>query len=420
MSAHSGVRLLTLAVLLLVSPAAVIAQSVVGVLGIASEVAPIERRLQDSREVAVRGYVFRAGTLHGHHVVVGRSGIGKVNAAIVATLLIREFNPSAILFSGTAGAIDPDLHLGDVVIGVTVAQHDAGVHTPEGIQRRGIRNALTGDLDPLLVPAPEGLLAVARRSANGLPLPPVRTPDGQGRTPRIVEGVIVTGDVFLSDVVLRGVLRKTLGATAVEMEGAAVVQVCRQFGVSCLVVRSITDRADGHAEVSYKEFLATASENAATLVAATIARLEDPPEQRAQTWGADVNGLRLAAWTTPATGKLFVAVRNFSRAEVCYCEPHASNIKVHARKDSASPWLELAIKSAPAVLVADCPVITLKPGDQTPSNRPMSLDLRNYRFPEDWAGTADVKAVQPTVTCTRDKYDTWQLESPAVRISLRQ
>ena len=275
MSDHSGVRTITLAVLLLVSPTVALAQSVVGVLGIAGEVAPIERRLQDSREVAVRGYVFRVGNLNGRKVVVGRSGIGKVNAAIITTLLIGEFNPSAILFSGTAGAIDPGLHPGDVVIGATVAQHDVGLQTSDGIRRRGIRNPLTGDLDPLLVPAPEALLTAARQSAQGLSLPPVRMPDGEDRKPRIVEGVIVTGDVFLADAAHQRMLRDTLGATAVEMEGAAVVQTCRQFGVSCLVVRSITDRADGQAETSYQQFITMASENAATLVAAIIARLED-------------------------------------------------------------------------------------------------------------------------------------------------
>ena len=275
MSDHSGVRTITLAVLLLVYPAAALAQSVVGVLGIAAEIAPIERRLQDSREVAVRGNVFRVGTLNGRKVVVGRSGIGKVNAAIATTLLIGEFNPSAILFSGTAGAIDPGLHPGDVVIGATMAQHDVGLQASDGIQRRGVRNVLTGERDPLLVPAPEALLTVARQSAQELALPPVRTPVGEDRIPRIIEGAIVTGDVFVSDEALRVTLRNSLGATAVEMEGAAVVQTCRQFGVSCLVVRSITDRADGQAQASYQQFITTASENAATLVAAIIARLDN-------------------------------------------------------------------------------------------------------------------------------------------------
>jgi adenosylhomocysteine nucleosidase len=275
LSANCMVRMIALAVLLLVFPTGAFAQSVVGVLGIASEIAPIERRLQDSRDVAVRGYVFRVGTLHGRKVVVGRSGAGKVNAAIIATLLIGEFNPSAILFSGTAGAVDPALQPGDVVIGETIAQHDVGLQTSDGIRRRGTRNALTGELDPLLVPAPQTLLTLARRSAQGLRLPSIRTPDGEDRTPRIVEGVIVTGDVFLADAAHRGVLRSALGAAAVEMEGAAVVQTCRQFAVSCLVIRSITDRADGQAQSSYEQFLATASENAATLAAAIIAGLEN-------------------------------------------------------------------------------------------------------------------------------------------------
>jgi adenosylhomocysteine nucleosidase len=271
----SLVHAITLAVLLLVFPSVAMAQSVVGVLGIATEITPIERRLEDSREVVVRGNVFRVGTLNGRKVVVGRSGIGKVNAAIVTTLMIGEFNPSAILFSGTAGAIDPDLHPGDVVIGSTMAQHDVGLQTSDGVRRRGMRNALTGELDPLLVPAPEALLAVARRSTQGLSLPPVRTPGGEERMPRIVEGVIATGDVFVSDETLRQALRNALGAAAVEMEGAAVVQTCRQFGVSCLVVRSITDRADGTAQASYQQFITMASENAAALVAAIIARLDD-------------------------------------------------------------------------------------------------------------------------------------------------
>ena len=268
-------RLVAATLLLLVVPTTALAQSIVGILGIASEIAPIEKRLQESREVSVRGYVFRVGTLDGQQVVIGRSGAGKVNAAIITTLLIGQFNPSALLFSGTAGAVDPALNQGDVVIGATVAQHDVGLQTTDGVRRRGMRNAVTGDLDPLLVPAPEALLEVARRSASGLRLPPVRTADGRDHTPRIVEGVIVTGDVFLADIARRGALRDTLGATAIEMEGAAVVQTCRQFGVACLVIRSITDRADGQALISYEQFLATASENAAALVATIVANLRE-------------------------------------------------------------------------------------------------------------------------------------------------
>jgi len=274
MTVRRLIRTVSTAVLVLMLPSAALAQSVVGVLGIAREVAPIEKRLQDIHEVIVRGYVFRVGTLDGRQVVVGRSGVGKVNASIIATLLIDHFSPSALLFSGSAGAVDPDLRPGDVVIGQTVAQHDVGLQTPNGITRRGMRNGVTGEVDPVLIPAPETLLAAARRSAQGLTLPPIHTPEGD-RVPRIVEGVIVTGDAFLSDAARREELRSALGATAIEMEGAAVIQTCRQFSVSCLVVRSITDRADIQAQASYEQFLAAASENAAALVSAIIARLGD-------------------------------------------------------------------------------------------------------------------------------------------------
>ena len=265
-------KLFSLALLLAVFVGSAEAQSIVGVLGIEREVAPIEARLQASREVPVRGYVFRVGTLNGRQVVVGRSGTGKVNAAIVATVLIVHFNPSALFFSGTAGAIDQALRPGDVVIGTGVVQHDVGQLTAGGMMRRGLRNAVTGEMDPLIVPAPETLLAATRRAVEGLTLAPIESAEGK-RTPRIIEGVIVTGDVFMSDAARRDEIRNTFSASAVEMEGAAMVQACRQFSVPCLVVRSITDRADGQAMTNYTRFIAAASENAAMLVTAIIARL---------------------------------------------------------------------------------------------------------------------------------------------------
>jgi adenosylhomocysteine nucleosidase len=158
------------------------------------------------------------------------------------------------------------------VIGATVAQHDAGLQLPDGIRRQGLRNVVTGERDPLLVPAPDMLLAAARRSASNVALRPVKTGQAE-RVPRITEGVIVTGDVFLADVARRDELRKSLGAAAVEMEGAAVVMTCRRFGVPCLVVRSISDSADLQASTTFDEFLPVASENAAALVAEIIARL---------------------------------------------------------------------------------------------------------------------------------------------------
>jgi adenosylhomocysteine nucleosidase len=263
------------AFVLLVAATVASAQPIVGVLGIPSEVIAVERRLVDSHELTVRGQLFRVGTLGGRRVVVARSGAGKVNAAFVTALLISRFDPDALFFSGTAGAVDQTLHPGDVVIGATVAQHDTGAVTPAGIERRGLRNGVSGERDPILLPSPAALLTAARAAAAGLTLPAAAT--AGGRIPRIVEGVIATGDLFISDARQRDELRASLGAAAVEMEGAAVVQVCRQFAVPCLVIRSITDRADGQASDSYEQFRPAASDNAAALVAATISQL---PQKR--------------------------------------------------------------------------------------------------------------------------------------------
>ena len=265
---------LAFALALLLHSAGALAQPVVGVLGIPQEITPIEKRLRDVRETTVQGIVFRTGTLNGRSVVVGRSGVGKVYAAVATTVLIAHFKPSTILFSGTAGAVDPALGLGDVVVGTAVAHHDFGQYTQGGLVRRGPRNAVTDQLDPVLLPAPSALVAVAKEAIAHVKLPRVKTDEGE-RAPRIVEGVIATGDVFVSNVVQREELRNSLGAAAVEMEGAAVVQTCRHFAVPCLIVRSITDRADGQAMASYQSLRAQASENAAVVVSAIVERLRD-------------------------------------------------------------------------------------------------------------------------------------------------
>ena len=250
------------------------AQPLVGVLGITQEITPIETRLQNAREITVQGIVFRSGTLNGRSVVVGRSGTGKVYAAIATTVLIGHFKPAAIFFSGTAGGVDPALGLGDVVVGTSVAQHDFGQQASGGLRRLGPRNPVTGQLEPVLLPAPPQLVDLARETIAHVTLPRVKTDDGE-RAVRMVEGVIVTGDVFVANAAHREELRKSLGAAAVEMEGAAVMQTCKQFAVPCLVVRSITDRADGQAMASYQTLRARASENAAALVSAMIGRLRD-------------------------------------------------------------------------------------------------------------------------------------------------
>lgn len=242
----------------------------VAVLGVPEEIAPIERRLTNADTQRIGATVVTIGTLDGRRLVTARCGIGKVNAATATTILIDRFHPTALFFSGTAGAVDASLNPGDVVVGVKVAQHDIGRITPTGFIRRPTRDSVSGEPNPMFIEAPEALIAAARQAATDVTLPAVKR-GGIDAQPSIREGTIVTGDMFVADAGRRDDLR-AFGATAVEMEGAAMVQVCRQFATPCLVVRGITDSANASAQVNYQEWLKPASENAATVVLATIAR----------------------------------------------------------------------------------------------------------------------------------------------------
>jgi adenosylhomocysteine nucleosidase len=231
----------------------------VALIGISSEIAPVEARLEGAVVTRIQGVVFTAGKIDGASVVTARSGAGKVNAAFAATLLVDHFMPSAVVFTGTAGAIDPELNPGDVVIGTAVGYHDFGDITSDGFVRSATRDASSGRLDPFFFPADAKLLAAARRATTSVKV-----------SGRIREGRIVTGDAFVANPMRREDIRRELNASAVEMEGAAVAQVCARFGVPLIILRSITDHADGGAPDSYKQFVGVASRNAAELAIATV------------------------------------------------------------------------------------------------------------------------------------------------------
>ena len=239
----------------------------VAVIGIPREIAPVEGRLEGAAETRIQGLVFSSGQIEGASIVTARSGAGKVNAAIAATLLIDHFSPSAVIFTGTAGAVDPALNPGDVVIATAIGYHDFGDVTTNGFIRSATFNTSSGQPDPAFFPADSFLLAAARRAAVSIKL----ASPGEAATPvHIREGLIVTGDAFVANPGTREDLRRQLNASAVEMEGAAVAQVCARSGVPFIAIRSITDHADGAAPGSYRQFLPMASRNAAELALATI------------------------------------------------------------------------------------------------------------------------------------------------------
>ncbi len=246
------------------------ATAILGAFG--EEVSRLEDSLVDPQIQTVMGVRFAAGTLKGRAVVIASSGVGKVNAAMSATLLIDHFKPREIIFTGIAGAINPELKPGDIVIAEKTVQHDLGNLTPDGMQLRGMRNPVDWERNPVFFDADPRLVALAESSARAVELEKVQS-GGEERSPRVIKGIVASGDVFVASPAKKQELWKSLKADAVEMEGAAVAQICRQFGVPCLVIRSVSDSAEANARQETGSFLLITTRNSARLVTDMIDRL---------------------------------------------------------------------------------------------------------------------------------------------------
>jgi adenosylhomocysteine nucleosidase len=249
-------------------------EPVTGILGaLEEEVTLLEKQVVDKHETKIQGLRFVTGKLAGRKVVICQCGMGKVNAAMVTTLMIDHFQPSEVIFSGIAGGINRELGPGDLVIGTQVGQHDYGMITDEKMTQEGTLNPITGKKNPVLFTADKRLIELAGEATKHVHFDPV--PQGRDRRlPKVVKGVIVTGDVFMASEKKCEDLRRTLGAEAVEMEGGSVAQVCYQMGTPFLIIRSLSDKADATAHVDVKVFIRIAAKNSALLVLQMVSMIE--------------------------------------------------------------------------------------------------------------------------------------------------
>lgn len=231
--------------------------------------------LAESKDESIGRRRASVGELDGRSVVLAEAGIGKVNAAVVTTQLIDRYQPREVLFTGVAGGLDPDLEVGDVVIGEKSIHHDAGV-----IERGSLVVHQAGHvpffnpIDRLGYEPSERLLSAARHAAAEVMLEPLsERAGGTGRAPRVVFGTILTGDQFVNDEATRGRLARELGGSAVEMEGAAVAQACEDLGVDCLIVRALSDLAGAESDLDFPRFLDEVAANSAAIVRGVVSRL---------------------------------------------------------------------------------------------------------------------------------------------------
>ncbi len=200
--------------------------------------------------------VYHEGLLSGRRCVLVLARVGKVAAAATAVTLIREFGVSVVVFTGLAGAVASHVRVGDVVVAQTLMQHDLDARPLFPRYEVPLLGRSHFDADAELAT----LLAECANDYLGSQLAQEivsATRDAFGMADPVVHcGSIISGDCFVSDTAAVALLRSELpDALCVEMEGAAVAQICYEYGVPCGVLRTISDRADNTAAIDFNTFL---------------------------------------------------------------------------------------------------------------------------------------------------------------------
>ena len=196
---------------------------------------------------------FTVGQLLGKDVVVVRSGVGKVNAAVCTQILADDYKVAAVINTGVAGSLNPKIDIGDIVVSVDAVQHDVdavvfGYEYGEVPQMK----KRTFDADPDL----RQLITDTCRRVN----PDIHVHDGR----------VASGDQFVSDDARKAEIARRFEADCTEMEGCAIAQAAWLNGIPFVIIRAISDKADGSAQRDYDEFEAGAIAHTVRLLQAVI------------------------------------------------------------------------------------------------------------------------------------------------------
>jgi len=217
------------------------------------EIAPILERLDDVEEVNYAKNKYYKAKYRDIEVVVAYSKIGKVFSTLTASTMLQMFACDVLLFTGVAGAVNPELKIGDLVVASKLAQHDLDITIfghPHGYVPEG----------SVYVEADEDLIALSKIVASEMGVD-------------VKEGIIATGDQFIASEERKNFIAETFKADALEMEGASVAVVCDALSVPFFILRSISDSADMDAGFNFEEFVESSAKISAEFLMKMVDRL---------------------------------------------------------------------------------------------------------------------------------------------------
>lgn len=227
----------------------------IGIIGaMDEEIALLFDNMTDKKEQTIANILFIEGKIHGENVILLKSGIGKVNAAMATTIMHERYKPTHVINTGSAGGFNENLEIGDIVISTKVVHHDVDA-TGFDYQYGQVPGM------PLFYHADRALIDYAILALKELDL-------------SFKQGLIATGDAFMDDEArVRFVKQHFSSLLAAEMEASAIAQVCYQYNIPFVVIRALSDIAGKHSSISFEAFLEKAARNAADLIITMIRKI---------------------------------------------------------------------------------------------------------------------------------------------------
>ncbi len=213
------------------------------------EMQEIEKIMEEKEIQRIFELNFVKGEINNTQVVLVEAGIGKVNAARTTQILIDNFNIDAIINVGSAGSANDELDIGDIVIGEKQVQHDFDI-TAFGHPKGYISNVgQYVESDSTLIKKMEQTISKMQDSEF-----------------KIEIGTIASGDIFCTELKMKEKIRTKFDADAIEMEGAAIAQVCKLDNIPFIIIRSISDKPNGNNNITFDQFLKKASKRCALII----------------------------------------------------------------------------------------------------------------------------------------------------------